>query len=260
MVERTADGKLRTTEWEDIQYKHGNRVGQYRDKEMVIIAQKLLEGHQDEALRAYDPVAEKVHDKEARGGYEVGPDAAGAERDEADAGSEKDDDDDEDEFLAQYRARRREALEKQVTANKFGRLRKIAGSNYVAEITEASSNKVWVIAALIVEGEEGCDSLLRLFEQVSQRHPAIKFVYLPAAEAIAKFPPKHAPCVLLYYDGRMVHQLTGCDAWGGAKRMSVETVCSTLADYGALPKERDDEPGDDASLQSSKYYAKMSSA
>eukprot|EP00757_Euglenozoa_sp_SAG-D1_P001970 gene1970-1992_t len=26
---RTSDGKIRTTEWEDIQYKHGNRIGKY---------------------------------------------------------------------------------------------------------------------------------------------------------------------------------------------------------------------------------------
>ena len=247
MVERTADAKIRTTEWEDIQYKHGNRVGQYRDKEHIILAQKLVEAHQNGHLQAYDPVAEKVQDKDERGGYDKDPDAAAADDSE---GSDA-----EDDFLAQYRAQRKAKLVEQVSANKLGRLRKIPGATYVAEVTEASANKTWVLAALIAEGKEECDRLLRNFDQVAALHPAVKFVYMVAKEAVAKFPDKQAPVTLIYCDGALVGQVAGIEGWGGA-RMAPETIVAALADRGIIKREVEDTP-EDASAMSSKYYLKM---
>ena len=128
MVERSADGRIRTTEWEDIQYKHGNKVGKYQTLEAEIIAQKLMDSHPNVLLKAYDPIAEKVEDKAARGGFDV------------DHGGNIDDvSSDDDDALAVLRKRRLQEMKTQA-AKSHGALRHIAGSEYVAEITEGSSS------------------------------------------------------------------------------------------------------------------------
>lgn len=267
MVERTADGRIRTTEWEDIQYKHGNRVGQYRDREIDIVAQKLADGQIDSQLRTYDPLTEKVAEKVRRGGY-GNPDDDDEDQD-ADfdddhvraekalrAGQGGADEDDDDDALEAFRARRIEQIQqqRQQQSFKFGRVLRISGSQYVEEITNASAEggpnggPCWVVAVMIQDGVEACDALLQVLADVSAKHNTVKFVALPANEAIATFPAKHLPCVLVYREGKVVQQTTGIDVWGGMKRLSRESCEKALSSMGVVPRiagSDDDEDDDD---------------
>lgn len=244
MVERTADDRIRTTEWEDIQYKHGNCVGQYRDREVEILAQKVADNHQDALHRVYDSTLEKVQDKEARNGYDGNVeeefDEAGERNDEQEDAADSDD----DEYLAEIRRRRVLEMQKKAASDNFGALVPISGCDYVAEITEGSA-KNWVVGLLTELGHEGCEALATLLAAIAPKYRDVKFVSVPVSEALPKFPVKQLPCVVFYHKGVMVHQLTTTEPWGG-KRMNTGSVERTLGEYSVIPKEDDggDEGGE----------------
>jgi hypothetical protein len=233
MVERTADGRIRTTEWEDIQYKHGNKVGQYETREMEILAQRIVASNPNLQLQAYDPVAEKVQDKRDRGGYD-GPDPT--DPDSAGAGEACDDDDDD--VLAAYRQRRLAELQRQEQTHVFGAVKAISGSDYVREITEASSS-CWVVGVMMADGHADCDLLLNVLAKVAQRNRDVKFVSLVAKQAVPNFPDKHLPCVLLYHKGDMKAQLTGPEHWmeGKNKNITVSSVERKLQGHRVIARE-----------------------
>jgi hypothetical protein len=248
MVERTADNRIRTCEWDDIQYKHGNRVGAYATNELNILAQRVKDAHPNAGLEHYDDVQEKVYDKALRGGY-----------DNSDAILEgnvdpDEEDDDEDDYLTKFRAQRKQQMEVEKSKNCFGRIRRIPGEDYVTEITDGSDGH-WVVAVLVENGDEGSDALLRVMETTCVRHADVKFVSMIATEAITKFPRKQLPCVLIYHNKLMVKQLTGTDHWGG-KRLSPESVDHCLAQFGVI-ESPDEEEEEDAALRYSKYYSKL---
>ncbi|KAL7701558.1 phosducin [Lotmaria passim] len=232
-MERTADNRIHTTEWEDVQYKYGNRVGKYQTHELEILAQKIADKNQNTCLTAYDPQAERVADKLERGGYDCEREA---ETDVAAVGEEDDDDD----ALIAIRKRRILELQRKTAMERFGVLRHVPGADYVAEVTEASAT-CWVVAALIKPGHSDCEALLTVLRTVAQRHKAVKFVSLISTEAIPSFPDRHLPCVLLYHKKELKKQVTNLDEWMQKKQLNVRTVESLLSRYGVLPRNEDDD-------------------
>ncbi|KPI84340.1 hypothetical protein ABL78_6595 [Leptomonas seymouri] len=232
-MERTADGRIRTTEWEDVQYKYGNRVGKYETHELEILAQKIADKEQNTCLVAYDPHAEKVAAKLERGGYDC------KKEDEKDTSAIADSDDDDD-ALAAIRKRRLLELQRLKATECFGALRHIAGTDYVAEVTEASST-CWVVAVLIKPGHSDCEALLTVLRTVAQRHRAVKYVSMISTDAIANFPDRHLPCVLLYHNKELKKQVTNLDEWTQKRQLNVGTVEHLLSRYGVLPRSDDDE-------------------
>lgn len=225
MVERSADERIRTTEWEDIQYKHGNKVGKYQTREMEILAQKIVDANPDFQLKSYDANDEKVKDKGERGGY----DAA----DPCNPGDASDDDD----ALTIFRNKRLAEIQKQQASHVFGKVMRIPGSDYVREITDSSAN-CWVVGIMVKLGHAECDLLLNVLDMVAQRNRDVKFVSLIAREAVANFPEKHIPCVLLYNNGTMVAQLTGSEPWEeGKKNVTVASVEKKLQSYRVICRE-----------------------
>ncbi|CBZ27342.1 conserved hypothetical protein [Leishmania mexicana MHOM/GT/2001/U1103] len=232
-MERTADQRIRTTEWEDVQYRYGNRVGKYKAHELEILAQQIADTSQNTCLTAYDPQAEKVAAKLERGGYAY--DKGG----EAEGTSFIVDSDDEDEALAAIRRRRLMELQRQKAVERFGVLRHIPGADYVAEVTEASSS-CWVVAALIKPGHSDCEALLTVLRTVAQRHRSVKFVSMVYTEAIPNFPAGLLPCALLYKDKELKRQITGLADWQARKKLSLATVEQMLSLNGVLPPIEDD--------------------
>ncbi|MDP2060264.1 MAG: hypothetical protein Q8J97_11025, partial [Flavobacteriaceae bacterium] len=246
MVERSADERIRTTEWEDIQYKHGNKVGKYIDGEFQIIAQRIADANPNLQLRAYDAQEERVRDKLARGGYDVEEGTTIEDLAEAavdPSGRANDDDgtgliDDDDDALAAFRRKRMAEMQKAQEGNVFGIVRRISGTDYVREITEASDHSR-VVALMLKDGHADCDALLVILRQVASRHRDVKFVCLIATEAIPKFPDKQLPCVLLYHKRELVEQLTTLEPWGG-KNLSLHEVEKRLSRSGFVVLEEDD--------------------
>jgi hypothetical protein len=234
-MERTADNRIRTTEWEDVQYKYGNRVGKYETHELEILAQKIADKNQNTCLVAYDPHAEKVSDKLERGGYDC-------EEEDAKDVEAVVDSDDEDDALAAIRRRRMLELQRQSASERFGVLRHVAGADYVAEVTEASVT-CWVVAVLVKPGNGDCEALLTVLRTVAQRHKAVKFVCLISTDAIPNFPDRHLPCVLLYKDKTLKKQVTNLDEWILKKQLNVGTAEQLLSRYGVLPRDEVEEDG-----------------
>lgn len=235
-MERSADNRIRTTEWEDVQYKYGNRVGKYETHELEILAQKMADKNQNTCLVAYDPHAERVADKLERGGYEV---EEGGTEDAAAI----DDSDDDDDALAAIRKRRMAELQRQKANERFGVLRHVAGADYVTEVTEASA-ACWVVAVLIRPGHSDCEALLTVLRTVAQRHRTIKFVSMISTDAIPNFPDRHLPCVLLYHNKELKKQVTNLEEWMEKKQLNVGTAERLLSRYGVLPRNEDDDETD----------------
>ncbi|CCW66095.1 unnamed protein product [Phytomonas sp. Hart1] len=227
-MERTADGRIRTTEWEEIQYKYGNKVGKYQTHELEILTQKIADKHDDTCLRSYNPQEEKLADK-------LNQRCAEGEGQDAEIPNINSSDD-EDEVLAEIRQRRMAELKRQLQTECFGTLRHISGANYVKEITE-SSEKNCVVAALIKPGHSDCESLLNVLRTVAQRNRDSKFVSMISTEAIPNFPDKHLPCVLLYANKSVKTQITGLETWKHKGQLSVHTVERVLKEQGFLNRE-----------------------
>ncbi|KAG8345634.1 hypothetical protein ERJ75_001529300 [Trypanosoma vivax] len=226
MVERTADQRIRTTEWEEVQYKFGNRVGKYATNELQLLAQKIADENVNACLKAYDPNEEKVLEKMERGGYETDPHRIGS--------NVEDVVDDDDEALAALRRKRLAELQRQKEMERFGVLRHVPGADYISEVTEASSNH-WVIAMLVKPGDSNCEALLSVMRVVAQRHRDVKFLSMVSTEAIKGFPDRHVPCVLFYREKTLQQQLTGIDAWRSKhKQLSLESVEHVLYRRGVI--------------------------
>lgn len=247
MVERRADERIRTSEWEDIQYKHGNKVGKYQTNEMQLLAQRLADANPNIQLRAYDPTEERVRDKVERNGFDMEDEKAQAMLE----GVVDSDEDmmDEDDALAVFRQRRKDELLARKETHPFGTVKHIPGAEYVGEITRASSN-CWVVAIMMKLGHVDCDVLLNMMRQAASRNRDVKFVSLIAAEASPNFPDKHLPCVLLYKDETMMCQFTGLQPWSvnpASEKSPVElaSVERLLQRNGAIYKEEYDDEDDE---------------
>eukprot|EP00759_Apiculatamorpha_spiralis_P033080 PhF_6_TR3428/c0_g1_i3/m.4991 len=211
MAERRADGHIRTTEWEDVQYKFGNAVGKYYDQEAEIVAQRTREAHPENPCEVYDPLRDK------------------AERLDNDV---EDQDLDDDDALAAYRRKRMAEVQSSLATPSFGTVRAITSETYVSEVTEASA-KSWVVLLLTEQQHAKCDQLLSVFHTVAQQRKDIKFVTIKATDAVKNFPTQELPCVLLYHDRALYKQLTGLELWGG-RNVSTQTVLMQLKLQGIV--------------------------
>lgn len=232
-MERTADKRIHTTEWEDVQYKYGNRVGKYETMEMQILTQKIADQNQNATLKVYDANEERVTDKLERGGYEL------ADEKEEGTVSDIEDSDDDDDALAAIRRKRIMELKRQAEIECFGVLRHVPGTDYVKEVTE-SSEKTWVVALLIKPGHSDSEALLKVMATVAQRHRDTKVVSMISTEAIPNFPDRHLPCALLYHEKKVQSQVSGLAAWKQAGQLNVASVEAVLTHNGVLRKEAED--------------------
>ncbi|ESL10184.1 hypothetical protein TRSC58_02087 [Trypanosoma rangeli SC58] len=242
MAERTADRRIRTTEWEDIQYRHGNKVGKYATNELEVLAQKIADENVNACLKAYDPNEERVRDKLERGGYDTELQLGESNTEDNIADDIVDDD---DEALLALRRKRMAELRKEQEAQRFGVLRHVPGSDYMAEVTEASAAH-WVVVLLIKPGNGDCEALLSVMRVLAQRYRSVKFISMISTEAIKNFPERHLPCVLLYNEKKLQQQLTELTPWRAKDRqISVGSVERVLHRHGVLTSEEFDAEEED---------------
>eukprot|EP01062_Namystynia_karyoxenos_P069270 TRINITY_DN64798_c0_g1_i1.p1 TRINITY_DN64798_c0_g1~~TRINITY_DN64798_c0_g1_i1.p1 ORF type:complete len:287 (+),score=128.17 TRINITY_DN64798_c0_g1_i1:87-863(+) len=215
---RTASNDIVTTEWEDVQYKFGNKVGKYATQEEEIKQQKLMKSLVDDIIENYDPLEHRTAE-------------------ELDQMLEEDGraDDDEDAVIRYRRQRRQEMLEQQ-RGQRHGSVRHITKPEYVNEVSKAGEG-VWVVVVLVEEGHEQSDALRRACTEAAERNPTVKFVTIRSTDAIENFPRKHLPTVLLYINGEMRKQIVGSEAWGGL-HPSAEQVEGALRRFGPLADTR----------------------
>jgi len=213
MSTRTAEGRIRTTEWEDVQYKFGNAVGQYFDEaqERKILEQKAREANPANPCPVFNPLAEKAE-----------------ARDEA-----QNSDDEDDDALAAFRKQRRAEIESTSKTPQFGVVKHISAESYVAEVTEASLRS-WVILLMMELKHTKCEQLLAVFHTLSAKYRDVKFVTIKSTDAVKNFPISELPCVLLYHKQSLHKQLIGLEPWGG-RNVTSETAIMALQLEGVLP-------------------------
>eukprot|EP01013_Petalomonas_cantuscygni_P041141 TRINITY_DN73526_c0_g1_i1.p2 TRINITY_DN73526_c0_g1~~TRINITY_DN73526_c0_g1_i1.p2 ORF type:complete len:257 (+),score=56.55 TRINITY_DN73526_c0_g1_i1:238-1008(+) len=202
-----------TTEWEDIQYKHGNKVGKYVTHEAEVLAAKMKDIEGDSFEDAPDPL-QSVATK---------------------ALHEQLEDDDEDEaVLQELRRRRLEMMQHTAAAMQFGSVRgPIARSDYIQEVTKAPKG-VAVVLLLVEDGHSACGAVLRSLQALATRFPRTKFLTIRSTDAIPNFPAAQLPAVLIYRDGGMKRQITGPNTLGGLDS-SPDKAEAILATLGCLP-------------------------
>eukprot|EP00796_Vickermania_ingenoplastis_P004343 gene4343-3157_t len=237
-MQREASNPIRTTEWEDIQYQFGNRVGKYETHEAEILLQKAAQNELNRGLEAYNPEKEKRSERDAR--QEDAPDAQPGPAPVVDS-------DDDDDYLTVLRQKRMAEMKKKMQEDCFGVLRAVPGSDYVKEVTEASAHH-WVVAVLGQPGHSDCEALLTAMRTVAQKCKGVKFVSMLYSEALdASFPTSHLPCVLLYHQKKLQKQLTGPEHWKERRDISVRQIERVLRQYGAIPVvDASEESGDEA--------------
>ena len=196
MFNPSQEAPIQTTEWSDIQYKFGNKVGKYADPEMEqkILEQRLKKIVEDtvDNYNANDYKTLEQIDEELEDAY------------------------DDDRELERLRQQRIAEMNATATKSTFGRVRKIEKVDYVAEVTNAGEG-IPVVLLLMQPGHSDCARLKRSFDECACKYSDTKFLEIMSTECIPGFPEKQLPCVIIYKNGNLVKQLTGLNPWGGPK-------------------------------------------
>jgi len=190
-----------TTEWEDLQVKHGNWE-----------AREKPEPPPEWAPREERSAKEKVE-----------------ACDEAGDLSDLEDDFDDDRFMAQYReARLKELRMKEEAAARVKILPQghgepvfIKRDEFIKHVTEAEHG-TWVVVFLFQNGHEGCELMSRCLTELSRKYVGTKFVKIISTDCIANYPDQLLPTLILYKDGKVQTTLEGLAKFGG-KRVTPES-------------------------------------
>jgi len=129
--------------------------------------------------------------------------------------AEKEDEDwDDDGLIEQIKQQRlAEIREKQAKA-KFGDIREISATDYVAEVNNAGAG-VWVVLHLYRSGIPLCDLINGHMLPLSKKFPATKFLKSISTTCIPNYPDKNLPTIFIYNEGNMKAQLVGPLMFGG---------------------------------------------
>lgn len=222
---RTANNDLVTSEWEDVQYKFGNKTGKYATHEAELKQQKAMKALVEDFVADYNPLEHRTVEELDK---MLEEDALG--------------DEDEDAIVRYREQRRQEMLERQRGQRHVG-VRRIAKSEYISEVNRAGEG-VWVVLLLIEEGHADCDALLRGCTEAAERNPRIKFLTIKSTDAIENFPRAELPKVLLYFEEKMHRQVDGMMPWG-SKTPSCEDIEEALRRLGPLRGEKKAAASDD---------------
>jgi hypothetical protein len=214
---------IETTEWADVQYKFGNKVGPYADaaKEQAIFEQRQIKPHlesaQNEILADYQNELNrrKEHEDDLR--------------------EQSDEEDDEEAELQRLRQQRMQQLQQKSTVPQFGALRSITKDDYVKQVNEAGKG-VWVVLVMYKQGHSDSEKLLTVIKEIAPIHIEVKFLQALASDISPTIPEKQLPISLLYKDGTMAKQVTGLNEWGGPK-MEKADATHQLRIWKVLPKE-----------------------
>jgi hypothetical protein len=186
-----------TSEWEDILRKKGITTPSAEELALQAAAAEQAERMAEEASRRIDPLA-------AHG-------VAALDRLEEEGGEFAD-----SRALEGYRERRLAELKARAALNRFGELRPLARSDFVAEVSEASK-EAWVVVFLHQSHVPDSQLLARALAPLAPRHAATKFLSIKADACIENYPDRNVPTLLLYHDGVLQSQVVGLAELGGPR-------------------------------------------
>lgn len=192
-----------TTEWEDLQVKHGNWAP--REK--------------PDPPPKWTPEEEQEKDADLLDGCD------------ANELSDLEDDFDDDRFLAAYRDKRLQELKAKEHAMKIlppghGEPLFIKRDEFIKHVTEAEKG-TWVIVHLFKDGHEGSELMKRSLVELSKKYVGTKFVSIISTDCIAKYPDQLLPTLILYKDGKVNTTIETLAKFGG-KRVTPESIAFEL--------------------------------
>ncbi|XP_047313148.1 phosducin-like protein 3 [Impatiens glandulifera] len=191
-----------TTEWDDLQRKHGNLPAKpptfkppafvpTEDEESKPKNKSWMDGKTEEELEDLE--------------------------DDADL--------DDDRFLQDYRKKRLEEMRKLAKVQKYGSVIPISGSDFVREVSQASPD-VWVVVNLYKDGYQDCGVLMGCLEELASRYPSTKFIKIISTDCIPNYPDQNLPTLLVYNNGAVKANYVGLRSFG--RRCTAEGVALVL--------------------------------
>ncbi|KAM0055614.1 putative phosducin, thioredoxin-like domain, Thioredoxin-like superfamily [Helianthus debilis subsp. tardiflorus] len=108
---------------------------------------------------------------------------------------------------------------------KFGSIIPISRSNFVLEVSQASSD-VWVVVVLYKDGYPECGVLMQCVKELATTYPATKFVQIVSTDCIPNYPDCNLPTVFVYNNGVVEAGYVGLHIFG--RRCTPEGVAMAL--------------------------------
>lgn len=217
-----------TTEWEDIHSKHGTEGYEY--------VKEIKKAHREKMNEEWTSAEASVIDNN-------GPRDRNTDSDDSSDDEEFLNGDMDDKFMEEYRQQRIAALKAQQAQRakeKFGRVTHLTRADYVTEVTEGSED-CWVVLHLYKDSSEKCRIFEKYFNELSERHPALKCMKIISTDCIENYPDALLPTVLVYHDKEMKKKFVGLKEFGGTK-MNADSLEWELAQAGAVETELDSDP------------------
>ncbi|XP_010551933.1 PREDICTED: phosducin-like protein 3 [Tarenaya hassleriana] len=149
---------------------------------------------------------------------------------------------DDDRFLEEYRKKRLAELREAAKVRRYGSVIPISGSDFVREVSQASSED-WVVVCLYKEGFAECGLMLGCIDELSSRYPATKFVKIISTDCIPNYPDRNLPTLLVYHHGAVKATHVGLKSFG--RRCTPESIALVLCQ--SEPVLNDGKIGDDDS-------------
>lgn len=145
-----------------------------------------------------------------------------------DCGLEDDDesfvDDDDNDFMERYQQERLEQFRRAQQEKKqgFGDIFLIDRTEWKKHVNE-SSEQAWVVVCLTSSDQERTGFIERAIMELAQSKHTVKFVLIPAHQAIENWPEDNLPTLFLYRHGKMQTQLVKLP-----RDLSSEELCGLL--------------------------------
>ena len=198
-----------STQWQDIHEKLGN----YPKTEKPI-SQSVLQN------KAVSKI-EKLDERDMLD--DIDDDELMRELMEDDAG--------DDHYMQAYKRDRMKQMEEARKGPQYGRIFTIDAKTYSREVKEVS-NQSPVVLHLYQDFLKTCKLLNKHLAFIAQKYPSTKFCKSISTKTIPKFPDSNLPCLLLYKNGKLEHNVDHADKKVKLTQTQIEKF---LAGFEMLP-------------------------
>lgn len=192
-----------STEWEDIQVKHGNYLPREKGPTNDEIEKVAIE-----TLEKYDPLEKKTLDEL----------------------QELEESDDEDEVLKAYKEKRIKEMKELASKPKFGKVLELRKQDYIAEVTNAPTD-VYVVLLLYQNYVENSNILSQIFDYLAPKFPLVKFMRIVATNCIEKYNDKDVPGVIIYQNAKLIRQFIPASYYFGGNNLSWKSKFYLIIKY-----------------------------
>lgn len=148
--------------------------------------------------------------------------------------------DEEDELaLLKYRNQRIAELKALTEKAKYGSVAEISAIDYVEQVNKAGPD-VYVVLHLYKQGIPLCALLNQHLAELAHKFRSTKFLKSISTTCIPNYPDKNLPTIFVYYEGNMVKQFIGPEAF--YENLSVEELEWMLGQAGAVQTDIEENP------------------